>query len=126
MLYIQMNTKAHGSKFAAGVLRCALATVGAVGTFLSGAASAASIPMNGKTVDYVGVVDWDGAYVGAVEGLGTCLIGVAYFDPTLPRGKLYYATLLTAKTSGLHVNIDVTQDGGANTRCTVVGVRLVN
>lgn len=112
----------------------ALGLLSAAAVILSGPA-AASYGYNNVSVDQVGVVSWGtyGAFVafvgdipfgGAGQVPNPCINGVAYFDQTQNNAKYWYMTLLTAKASGLHVYIDLTQDGSNN--CYVVGARIIS
>src|SRR4029434_2281456 len=109
-----------------------IAAFGAVAIFFSGAAAATSYSYDNRTVDYLGVVSWGqyGGYVAFVEGLppggggvpNTCVNGVASFDQTQNNSKYWYMTLLTAKASALHVQVDITQDIYNN--CFIAGARI--
>ncbi len=72
----------------------------------------------GAFVAFVGGIPYGGG--GQVPN--ACVNGVAYFDQTQNNSKYWYMTMLTAKASGLHVYIDLTQDGSNN--CYVVGARI--
>jgi hypothetical protein len=113
----------------------ALATVlfAAVGILFSGAAASQSYAYTNQTVDTVGVVSWGtyGAFVSFVEGIPFggagqvpygCNNGIAVFDQTLNNSKYWYMTFLTAKASGLHVWVDITQDVYRN--CFIAGARI--
>ncbi len=111
-----------------------LALLGAATVLGSGVASA-SYGYSNLAVDQVGVVSWGtyGAFVAFVGGIPSggagqvpnpCINAVAYFDQTQNNSKYWYMTLLTAKASGLHVYVDLTQDGSNN--CYIVGARITS
>jgi hypothetical protein len=85
------------------------------------------------SIDYTGVVSWTtfGGFVTFVGGIPTggagqlpnpCVNGVATFDPTQTYSKYWFMTFLTAKTSGLKVQVDITQDGSNN--CFIGSARI--
>jgi len=67
------------------------------------------------------------AYFRVAEGwqLRPCAFGVMYFDPSTTMGKVFYATLLTAKASGnplSRVVYDAAQDANGLLICTVTEI----
>lgn len=111
----------------------AMALFAAVGILFSGAAASQSYAYTNQTVDTVGVVSWGtyGAFVSFVEGIPSggagqvpygCINGIAVFDQTQNNSKYWYMTFLTAKASGLHVWVDITQDVYHN--CFIAGARI--
>lgn len=123
------------------MFRCALKSVrglvfaafAAAAVLFSGAASAQTYGYDNVTVGIVGVVSWGqyGAFVGFVGGIPSggagqvpygCINGIAYFDQTQNNSKYWYMNMLTAKASGLHLYVELTQDAYHN--CFVAGSRV--
>lgn len=124
----------HDSMFSpARIRKGLLAAVGAVAMLFSAIAAGQSYTYTDRTIDYVGVVSWGqyGGFVGFVEGLPSgsggqvpyaCQNAVAYFDQTQTNSKYWYTAFVTAKASGLHLTVDITQDAYHN--CFIAGARL--
>jgi len=113
--------------------RAMVAVIAAAAALLSPAAVATSYAYDNRTVDFVGVVSWGtyGGFVWFVEGVPyggagqvphACWNAAAFFDQTQTNSKYWYMTFLTAKASGTHVAVDITQDAYDN--CYIVGARL--
>ena len=119
---------------AAGVVRrFFFAAVSAVAILYSGIAAAQTYAYDNITIDFAGVVSWGqyGGFVGFVGGIPSggsgqvpyaCINGIAYYDQTQNNSKYWYMTFVTAKASGLHVYIDLTQDVSHN--CYIASARL--
>ena len=68
---------------------------------------------NNKTVAHVGAQGNNGYVTFTVAPAGGCAFGNLYFDVSTESGKIYYATLLTAYSTGRPISrVDYTNTAG--------------